>query len=643
MTVFTLWTHAQKINNNWLFGHHAGLSFNTDPPTPLGYTPITTDSLPPPRFASAISSRFGYLQFYTDGLTVWNSNHEPILPDNWRWPLAGQAMPLVCPYPTNDSLYYIFGISTQGQHPGELLYLTINTQANFGSGAIVYPSSSPTDYFTVLKKNKALLLAGTAHCNQKDTWIVSYDNGAFSAFLVTAGGVQPNAVTSAFAPAIVPPTFDQGWSNLKFSANGERLIMPAINANAIFVFDFNNATGLVSNPRKIRIPAGKTLEDGEISPDGSRLYFGSHEKSDPGLEQHNIYQLDLNAGTPAQIEATLYKMNDRADRSGCTPHDCYNIYRCLQVGPDGKIYVSMRDVVTHEQDLYLSVIEEPNKAAPGAVYKKNAVEVGQKYRFLNYNYIRSGSFSLKENGITVQRKSCRDQPVAFSLLLNKVDSVRWDFGDPASGEMNASRSLTPQHIYSAAGAYNVTAYVYTRCIVDTSRKQVILQDNSAVRVPASVKDTSLCLGDRLQLDVSQPTAMDYVWENNMETPQRLIEDTGLYSIRISNECSFDYKRFHVNFTTCKCVSYVPTAFTPNNDYLNDRFKPSFECPAVNYRFQVVDRWGGVVFHTSQPNEGWDGKIRNNKAPIGVYAWLLQYTDPNTRQTITKKGTVALLR
>jgi hypothetical protein len=58
---------------------------------------------------------------------------------------------------------------------------------------------------------------------------------------------------------------------------------------------------------------------------------------------------------------------------------------------------------------------------------------------------------------------------------------------------------------------------------------------------------------------------------------------------------------------------------------------------------VVDRWGGTVFQSGRPNAGWNGKIKDQEAPEGIYAWMLQYTDPNTNQVITKKGTVALLR
>lgn len=639
----TLSSTAQKINNNWVFGEHAGLNFNTDPASYFSPTAATTDSQPPPNFVSAISSRFGYLQFYTDGRRVWNRKHQYILPDNWRWPWDNYTMPLICPYPDNDSLYYLFGVSPTGSHAGELLYVTINMAADYGNGAIVYPSSSYTDYYTVLQKASQPLLAGTGHCNGKDTWIVTYKEGAFQAFLLTQSGVNTDPVTSRFPSSILQPLFDFGWSNLKFSANGERMVLPVLDDNTILVFDFNNATGVFSNPRKLRLPAEKNLEDTELSSDGSKLYFGVREKLDRGLEQHNIYQMDLAAGTPAQIEKTIYRVNDRADRAGCTPHDCFFIYRSLQLGPDGKIYASMREVSGGDKDATLSVIDNVNKPAMDVIYRRNAVEVGSVYRFLNYNYIRSGSFSLKENGIAVKQKSCKDQPVEFALLISNVDSVRWDFGDPGSGTRNFSIEKTPTHQYPQAGLYNVTAYVYTNCIVDTARKQVLLQDLPAVHLPADIKDTALCNGDRLQLNVAQPSAKDYVWENNIKTPQRLIEDTGLYSIYISNECSYGFKRFHVDFITCKCVSYVPTAFTPNRDYLNDVFRPSFQCPAKAYSFRVVNRWGGTVFQSDHPNAGWNGKSKDQEAPEGIYAWMLQYTDPNTNQVITKKGTVALLR
>src|SRR5215204_6186037 len=167
--------NGQKRNNVWAFGSYAGLDFNTSPPTPLDSTMIYGDK--PPHYVSGISDKDGKLLFYTNGWAVWNKDHQIIPKTRSYWPWGGEVMPLVVPYPENDSLYYLFGISTK-EFSYQLQYLTINMNGREGQGAIVYPSTiTTTNYFTVLSPNASMMVAGTAHCNGKDTWVVNHTPG----------------------------------------------------------------------------------------------------------------------------------------------------------------------------------------------------------------------------------------------------------------------------------------------------------------------------------------------------------------------------------------------------------------------------------------------------------------------------------
>lgn len=633
---FSTCLKAQKFNNVWAFGNHAGLNFNEAPVGYLDYTAV--EGIKAPYFASSICNKYGTLLFYTDGITVWNGQHN-ILDNHFRWPWSGNVVPLICPYPANDTLFYIFAIGSEG-NKNKLQYLTINTNASGGQGEIVYPPA-PQSYFGVLLDNASLLLAGTNHCNGKDTWIVSYASGKLYSYLITKNGVSTTPVVSSVGQGI--NTFiNAGWSNIKFSANGEKLVLPLINSNKVLVFDFNNATGTFSNTQSLNIPKEKKLEDVELSPDGSKLYFASLENTDRGLTQHYVFQMDLKAPTTAAIEASLFNISTRPDRSGCTPHDCFTIDRSMQLGPDGKIYISMREVMTKDQDLFLSVIEDPNKAGGLANYKKNAVNVNTKYKFINYNYIRSGSFSLKENGIQVQTKGCLDKPVAFNLLISNPDSVIWDFGDAASPD-NTSRSFAPEHLYPAPGGYTATAIIYSKCKADTAKKYFVIQNDKAVHIPANIKDSVLCQGDMFVADATAPNAINYVWENEMKTPVRKIEESGEYAIKISNDCSFDFKKFTITYEECNCESFIPSAFTPNNDGLNDQFKPVMKCAAKEYLFKIFNRYGGVAFSSKDAQKAWKGDYGTNGAPSGVYTWVLQYKNPNTNKLIVKTGNVLLIR
>lgn len=92
-----------------------------------------------------------------------------------------------------------------------------------------------------------------------------------------------------------------------------------------------------------------------------------------------------------------------------------------------------------------------------------------------------------------------------------------------------------------------------------------------------------------------------------------------------------------------CLIEVPTAFTPNNDGLNDYFRPHNALKADRYDFKVYNRWGQLVFQSNNWQEQWDGRINGVLQTTGVYVWMLSYTHRDTKQPIFKKGTVTLIR
>ncbi|HVI48428.1 MAG TPA: gliding motility-associated C-terminal domain-containing protein [Chitinophaga sp.] len=87
-----------------------------------------------------------------------------------------------------------------------------------------------------------------------------------------------------------------------------------------------------------------------------------------------------------------------------------------------------------------------------------------------------------------------------------------------------------------------------------------------------------------------------------------------------------------------CAVYVPTAFSPNGDGLNDIFRAKVNDDVSDYRMVVYSRWGQLVFQTSDPASGWDG----SQLPVDNYVWVLTYTD-SKQQARKQTGTLMLLR
>ncbi|MBX2934978.1 MAG: gliding motility-associated C-terminal domain-containing protein [Ferruginibacter sp.] len=99
----------------------------------------------------------------------------------------------------------------------------------------------------------------------------------------------------------------------------------------------------------------------------------------------------------------------------------------------------------------------------------------------------------------------------------------------------------------------------------------------------------------------------------------------------------------INVKDCPIYIYFPTAFTPNNDGLNDKYKPLISGRILQYEFAIYNRYGQLVFKSNDPNEGWDGIFNNSGNPLpGSYVWICRYQFINQTE-YQKKGMFTLIR
>lgn len=92
----------------------------------------------------------------------------------------------------------------------------------------------------------------------------------------------------------------------------------------------------------------------------------------------------------------------------------------------------------------------------------------------------------------------------------------------------------------------------------------------------------------------------------------------------------------------KEVIVFPTAFTPNNDNLNDFFRPSYSGTINNYLLKVYNRWGEKLFESNSINAGWDGFYKDELQPIETYVWYCTYTDFRNEEKLLK-GNLTLIK
>ena len=88
--------------------------------------------------------------------------------------------------------------------------------------------------------------------------------------------------------------------------------------------------------------------------------------------------------------------------------------------------------------------------------------------------------------------------------------------------------------------------------------------------------------------------------------------------------------------------YMPSAFSPNGDGLNEVFKPTPVGIVSTSYFRIFNRYGAVVFETNQWNKGWDGTYKGIPQQIGNYIWVIKGTGRNGK-VVELRGNVVLVR
>ena len=225
--------------------------------------------------------------------------------------------------------------------------------------------------------------------------------------------------------------------------------------------------------------------------------------------------------------------------------------------------------------------------------------------------------------------------------IKPVAYWKWNFGDGDSSMLQ-----NPSHTYKYGGSYNVILISQSvKNCIDTALRHVVVQNFK----PFAGNDTVIVKGETMRFDGQGGT--QYTWspadnlsETDISNPKGYFPDTGLYTYYVHVESAFGCTGDDtVQILVVNQASFfVPNAFTPNGDGLNDIFRPT----AVGYRslkyFRVYNRFGEEVYSGSTLETGWDGTYHHRQADIGTYFWQISFTDRFGNDGYVK-GDVTLIR
>ncbi|HMK16864.1 MAG TPA: SBBP repeat-containing protein [Chitinophagaceae bacterium] len=135
----------------------------------------------------------------------------------------------------------------------------------------------------------------------------------------------------------------------------------------------------------------------------------------------------------------------------------------------------------------------------------------------------------------------------------------------------------------------------------------------------------------------------YAWSNGSMQSRITVDKPGQYILTVKdvNNC-MGKDTIDVIQKVCQSGVWIPNAFTPDGNQLNDVFRAMVYGITESFKFQVFDRWGNLVFETTDPMKGWDGKVKGIPVTTSVFVWQCSYKLKGAQQEF-QKGTVTLIR
>ena len=335
---------AQHEADNWYFGYNIALTFSSGVPAELPLAPMQALE-----GCASLSDASGNLLFYSNGVGVWDRDHV-LMPNgiglNGSQTCSQSA--LFTPYPGQDSLFYIF--TPPDFVTDSFCYSIVDLRLNGGYGDV-------TDKNVPLFAPSTEKVTAIPQANGGGIWVIghSFPNADFYAYHLTTGGIDPVPVIST-AGTPHDGINDNKIGLMKASPCGDKIAVTVVDDAFVEVFDFDDATGIVSNAVHlgdfaVGNPWG--LYGLSFSPDGSRLYVT--QEGNPGV----LVQYDLLAGSPAAMVASAdtIKVLPGAEK-----------FSDLQMAPDGKIYVSRISPSN-----FLSSINDPNALGAACTFVDTAI------------------------------------------------------------------------------------------------------------------------------------------------------------------------------------------------------------------------------------------------------------------------------
>ncbi|WP_046756771.1 T9SS type B sorting domain-containing protein [Kordia jejudonensis] len=442
---------SQGQTNIWYFGENAGLDFSSGTPVAIFDGQIDTDE-----GCATISDENGNLLLYTDGITVWDTNHN-IMPNGQflQGNSSSSQSGIIVPFPNDTTKYYIFCVDHNASDGG-LYYSVVDLTLNGGNGDVV-----PGQKNILLLARSAEKIAAISDGND-GFWVVSYASptgntgtyDTFHAYHITSTGIDTNSVRSTYSGCAT----NDGRGYLKISPDGTKIVICNQEQTHVCLHNFDVTTGDVS-PEISQLNTINSPYCAEFSASSDRMYVSAGQFSTTTTYLH---QFDL---TAPNISATRVQLHSAVEQRAA-----------LQLAIDGKIYFA------RPNRNFLGVINNPEALGTAANYVNNGVDLGTRTSTQGLPPFIQSLFLV---GIEFEG-TCLGDATQFVMNTNSEDvtAILWDFGDG-----NTSTLENPSHTYATVGSYDVTVTLTTPSSTTSNTATVIISNPPIVN---TISDYLIC-------------------------------------------------------------------------------------------------------------------------------------------------------
>jgi gliding motility-associated-like protein len=586
--ILSMAVNAQKEASHWYFGNGVALDFN------YGYAKAVNDGqLYTSEGCGTISDNKGRLLFYSDGITVWNSDHLEMANGTGLGGAASSTQScIILQKPGSEYLYYVF-TADELAGPKGLEYSVVDMSLNDGLGAVTV-------------KNQALLspisekLTAIRNKNGKGWWVLvhQWNSDVFFCYPFDASGVGTPVVSKSGSvhKDVGSKNKSESIGYMKSSPNGRKIAEAIcyIPGNNIEVFDFDNVSGQVSNP--MYLPSPGNAYGVCFSPDNSKLYV-SYQAGGAGVVQYDLGARDV------------VKSAERVSKVDSTR------YGALQLGPDGKIYMA-------KLGQFLDAITNPNGEGKACGFKRNYVNLKGMYSTFGL----PDFFVLKTSNLKLSLGN--DTVVCDKNLIldagNKGATYVWSTGQK-------EQRIT----VSKNGTYWVTVSENAESVSDT----IHVKFRKQIRLDLG-KDTTVC-GGIYPLDGGN-SGLSYRWSTGVSTQVCVATTSGTYAVTVSDGICVKSDSVKVTFLSPGDPVVPVKEFQPNNGGLNDHFDYILN-NVYAFTVRIKTKRGKLLFETNSMRKRWDGNFEGKEVSKGDYNWEIQYKSTCTRdKIITIRGVVKIL-